>query len=136
MTLKELRLSMSWTAEQAAEKLGVSRQQLFQWENGNPTVKTLNKICKVYNCDYSVDHGFVGKFEAALHSMEEIKEMLEEGEEFAIKVAGSMIEKKHAAALFRLLRSLDLEYYPLNAGMTGMLNKKLAFYREQHGLKG
>jgi len=49
-TLKEYRESLGLTAEQAAKRLGVSRQQLSKWENGHakPTIPTQEKFMEAY----------------------------------------------------------------------------------------
>lgn len=50
LTLKKYRERLGLTAEEAAQRLGVSRQQLSKWENGHakPTIPTQEKFMKAY----------------------------------------------------------------------------------------
>lgn len=53
MTLKQYRTDhLAWAMQDAADKLGISRQLLNRWENGNatPSGTTLMQISSVYNC--------------------------------------------------------------------------------------
>lgn len=52
MNFKEARLRAGITAVEASEKLNVSRQAVFSWENGiyMPEAKRLTEIAKLYGC--------------------------------------------------------------------------------------
>ena len=56
ITLKAARVNAGLTQEEAAEKLGVSRDRLLRWENGitEPPYTAVINMCKVYGC--SVDY--------------------------------------------------------------------------------
>ena len=47
----ELRLSFSWTQVQLAQKLGVTKQTVSNWENDNiqPSIDMLIKLSKIFN---------------------------------------------------------------------------------------
>ena len=47
----ELRLSFGWTQVQLAQKLGVTKQTVSNWENDNiqPSIDMLIKISKAFN---------------------------------------------------------------------------------------
>ena len=47
----ELRMSFGWTQVQLAQKLGVTKQTVSNWENDNiqPSIDMLIKISKVFN---------------------------------------------------------------------------------------
>lgn len=47
--LKQIRTERGITAQELADRLGVSRQLLFRWESGkeNITLATIEKICQV-----------------------------------------------------------------------------------------
>ena len=47
----ELRLSFNWTQVQLAQKLGVTKQTVSNWENDNiqPSIEMLIKISKTFN---------------------------------------------------------------------------------------
>ena len=55
ITLKAARVNANMTRQEAAEKLGVSVDTLFNWENGNsfPRVPQIVKIEQTYNVSYS-----------------------------------------------------------------------------------
>ncbi len=59
--LLELRKSNGYTQEQLADKLGVTRQAISRWEQGEttPDVTTLKKLCRLY--DVSSDDLIFGK---------------------------------------------------------------------------
>lgn len=63
--IKELRISMNFSQVTLAEKLGVSKQCVSNWENGNiqPSVDMLVKIAKFFHvsCDYMLGLNY-GKF--------------------------------------------------------------------------
>lgn len=47
----ELRLSFGWTQVQLAQKLGVTKQTVSNWENDNiqPSIDMLIKLSKIFN---------------------------------------------------------------------------------------
>ncbi len=47
----ELRMSFGWTQVQLAQKLGVTKQTVSNWENDNiqPSIDMLVKISKIFN---------------------------------------------------------------------------------------
>lgn len=47
----ELRMSFGWTQVQLAQKLGVTKQTVSNWENDNiqPSIDMLIKISKIFN---------------------------------------------------------------------------------------
>ena len=47
----ELRLSFGWTQVQLAQKLGVTKQTVSNWENDNiqPSIDMLVKVSKIFN---------------------------------------------------------------------------------------
>ena len=47
----ELRMSFNWTQVQLAQKLGVTKQTVSNWENDNiqPSIDMLVKISKIFN---------------------------------------------------------------------------------------
>ena len=47
----ELRLSFGWTQVQLAQKLGITKQTVSNWENDNiqPSIDMLIKISKIFN---------------------------------------------------------------------------------------
>ena len=47
----ELRLSFGWTQVQLAQKLGITKQTVSNWENDNiqPSIDMLVKISKLFN---------------------------------------------------------------------------------------
>ena len=47
----ELRLSFGWTQVQLAQKLGITKQTVSNWENDNiqPSIDMLTKLAKVFN---------------------------------------------------------------------------------------
>ncbi len=47
----ELRMSFGWTQVQLAQKLGITKQTVSNWENDNiqPSIDMLVKISKVFN---------------------------------------------------------------------------------------
>ena len=47
----ELRLSFNWTQVQLAQKLGVTKQTVSNWENDNiqPSIEMLIKLSKIFN---------------------------------------------------------------------------------------
>ena len=53
--LKKIRKDNNLSQEQLAEKLGVSRQSVSKWENGEayPEMDKVLNICKLYN--YNID---------------------------------------------------------------------------------
>jgi len=55
----ELRMSFSWTQVQLAQKLGVTKQTVSNWENDNiqPSIDMLVRISKIFNVttDYLLD---------------------------------------------------------------------------------
>ena len=52
ITLKALRVNANLTQEAAAEKIGVTKATIMNWENNNtsPTGTQLMRICAAYNC--------------------------------------------------------------------------------------
>ena len=50
--LYNLRKKSNMSQELLAEKLGVSRQSVSKWENGNayPEMNRIIKICKIFHC--------------------------------------------------------------------------------------
>ena len=55
MTLKAARVNKDWTQEQAAERLGVTKDVVSNWERRRtfPDVRMLRKIEEVYEVPYS-----------------------------------------------------------------------------------
>ena len=49
--ISELRLSFGWTQVQLAQKLGITKQTVSNWENDNiqPSIDMLVKISKLFN---------------------------------------------------------------------------------------
>ena len=49
--INELRISFGWTQVQLAQKLGVTKQTISNWENDNiqPSIDMLIKISKIFN---------------------------------------------------------------------------------------
>ena len=49
--IHELRLSFGWTQVQLAQKLGVTKQTVSNWENDNiqPSIDMLIKLSKIFN---------------------------------------------------------------------------------------
>ena len=47
----ELRISFSWTHVQLAQKLGITKQTVSNWENDNiqPSIEMLIKLSKIFN---------------------------------------------------------------------------------------
>ena len=47
----ELRLSFGWTQVQLAQKLGITKQTVSNWENDNiqPSIDMLVKLSKIFN---------------------------------------------------------------------------------------
>lgn len=47
----ELRMSFGWTQVQLAQKLGITKQTVSNWENDNiqPSIDMLIKISKIFN---------------------------------------------------------------------------------------
>ena len=47
----ELRLSFGWTQVQLAQKLGITKQTISNWENDNiqPSIDMLVKLSKIFN---------------------------------------------------------------------------------------
>lgn len=52
VSLKAARINSGLTLAKAAEQIGISRNTLSNYENKrtSPSVKTLEKICKIYKC--------------------------------------------------------------------------------------
>ena len=50
--LKKIRKDNNLSQEQLAEKLGVSRQSVSKWENGEayPEMNNILELCKIFNC--------------------------------------------------------------------------------------
>lgn len=50
-TIYELRVSFGWTQVQLAQKLGVTKQTVSNWENDNiqPSIDMLVKLSKIFN---------------------------------------------------------------------------------------
>lgn len=59
--LQKLRKEAGYSQEKLAEMLGISRQALSKWENGqaNPDVNNIKKLCEIYN--KSSDYILFGK---------------------------------------------------------------------------
>lgn len=59
--LQEMRKEAGYSQEKLAEMLGISRQALSKWENGqaNPDVNNIKKLCEIY--DKSSDYILFGK---------------------------------------------------------------------------
>jgi len=55
ITMKAARVNMGYTQEEAAELLGISKDTLWNWENGRsfPNVLVIKKIEEVYNTSYN-----------------------------------------------------------------------------------
>ena len=57
--IKELRLSHNLSQVELAERLGVSKQSVSNWENENimPSIDMLKKICRFFSCsaDYLLE---------------------------------------------------------------------------------
>ena len=49
--ITELRLSFGWTQVQLAQKLGITKQTISNWENDNiqPSIDMLIKLSKIFN---------------------------------------------------------------------------------------
>ena len=49
--ITELRMSFNWTQVQLAQKLGVTKQTVSNWENDNiqPSIDMLVKLSKIFN---------------------------------------------------------------------------------------
>lgn len=49
--ITELRLSFGWTQVQLAQKLGITKQTISNWENDNiqPSIDMLVKLSKIFN---------------------------------------------------------------------------------------
>ena len=49
--ITELRLSFGWTQVQLAQKLGITKQTVSNWENDNiqPSIDMLVKLSKIFN---------------------------------------------------------------------------------------
>lgn len=49
--ITELRLSFGWTQVQLAQKLGITKQTVSNWENDNiqPSIEMLVKISRIFN---------------------------------------------------------------------------------------
>ena len=47
----ELRISFGWTQVQLAQKLGITKQTVSNWENDNiqPSIEMLIKLSKIFN---------------------------------------------------------------------------------------
>ena len=47
----EIRMSFGWTQVQLAQKLGVTKQTVSNWENDNiqPSIEMLAKLSKIFN---------------------------------------------------------------------------------------
>lgn len=52
ITLKAARVNSGYTLDEAAEKIGVTRQTLSNWENKktSPSLKQYSKCCDTYHC--------------------------------------------------------------------------------------
>ena len=82
MTLGEkiqaLRKSHSWSQEQLAERIGVTRQALSKWENGTaiPDTNNVVQLAKLFGVttDYLLmeDYGSGGHTESVNHSNDEL----------------------------------------------------------------
>lgn len=50
--LKALRVNAELTQEEAAKKMGVTRETIQNWEAHRtfPNINSLNKLCDIYNC--------------------------------------------------------------------------------------
>ena len=50
-SIYELRMSFNWTQVQLAQKLGITKQTVSNWENDNiqPSIDMLVKISKIFN---------------------------------------------------------------------------------------
>ena len=55
VSLKALRVNANLNQAIAAERLGITRRTLQNWECGitSPTVYQLNDLCKIYGCTLS-----------------------------------------------------------------------------------
>ena len=53
--IRQLRISATMTQKELADKLGVSQNAIYNWENGKrePNVETLEKIAKLFNITIS-----------------------------------------------------------------------------------
>ena len=62
LTLKMLRVRNNWTQEQAAKKVGVSKETWSNWENSKtyPDIPKLKKIESVFEISYN-DINFLDK---------------------------------------------------------------------------
>ena len=49
--ITELRMSFGWTQVQLAQKLGITKQTVSNWENDNiqPSIDMLVKLSKIFN---------------------------------------------------------------------------------------
>lgn len=53
--IKEQRKALGYNLEDLAPKIGISRQTLAKWENGQgngPTVNDLLRMCELFDCDF------------------------------------------------------------------------------------
>lgn len=53
--IKEQRKALGYNLEELAPQIGISRQTLAKWENGQgngPTVNDLLRMCELFNCDF------------------------------------------------------------------------------------
>lgn len=55
ISLRACRVNAGYSIKEAAEKLGISRHTIQNWENKRtfPTVDHVEKICKLYDVDYN-----------------------------------------------------------------------------------
>ena len=104
----KLRKQASLSQEEAAEKIGVSRQAISRWEQGTalPDAFNLSMISKVFgvSADYLIDDGMTSLSNSAAgsdeNSVDAAKEkVLSEAEDIACKTPVSACKYIHFAAL-------------------------------------
>lgn len=81
--LESLRKSYNITQKQLADKLGVAKQTVSNWENDNilPSVETLIRICKFFNVstDYMLgldDKNYIEVSDLSLETLSHLQQII------------------------------------------------------------
>ena len=130
--LKTLRKAKGLTQEELAERLGISRLMVNQYENGKskPSRHTLVKMAEFFNC--TLDYLWCDNYEIERKLFEDIDKSIQKEERLAAKLGiKTAIKKKQANRFefFKTITELGDESKELFHALSVMSKEEIDFFK-------